>query len=359
LPEGLPLTTFNRPDYHNPVSRLFFSLCFKITLKPIFRFLRNSWAIMQILTLPLELLLKKSLLKLRSPVLRLFSRRFVYPGLALLVALVMIIVHPGPTLAQSMWERLFIQGLQVVQLSNISPRQEIGIGQQINQQFLREGMRFVDDPRLNDYVRSMGERLVSQSERSSIPYTFQIVRDRGVNAFATMGGFVYVTTGLMQTADNEAQVASVIGHEIGHIEGRHLIRQMRQTAVTRGMLTAAGLDNSRAVSLGAELGLRRPRSRQDEFDADQRGLRMLARAGYAESAMPAFMRKLVRQVSVPTALSTHPGAAERANTLERAIQERPGNSCRQNGNTSACGLDADFYRQVVQERLASTASSRT
>lgn len=282
--------------------------------------------------------------------LKLFSRR-TYPFLAVLVAMIIVLAHTGTVLAQSVWERLFIQGVQVVQLSNISSRQETIIGQQINQEFLRQGLRLEDSPQINSYVRQLGERLVAQSQRPSVPYNFQVVRDRNVNAFATMGGFVYVTTGLMRAADNEAQLASVVGHEIGHIEGRHLLKQMRQTAVTRGLLTAAGLDSSRVVGLGAELALRRPRGRQDEFDADQRGLRMLSRAGYAESAMPAFMRKLVRQGAPPTFLSTHPAASDRVVALEKAIQSQPGNSCRQATNTDACGLDNTFYQQMIQQQL--------
>jgi beta-barrel assembly-enhancing protease len=282
--------------------------------------------------------------------LKLFSRR-TYPFVAVLVAMIIVLAHTGTVLAQSVWERLFIQGVQVVQLSNITPRQETIIGQQINQEFLRQGLRLEDNPQVNSYVRQLGERLVSQSERPSVPYNFQVVRDRNVNAFATMGGFVYVTTGLMRAAENEAQLASVVGHEIGHIEGRHLLKQMRQTAVTRGLITAAGLDSSRVVGLGAELALRRPRGRQDEFDADQRGLRMLSRAGYAESAMPAFMRKLVRQGAPPTFLSTHPAASDRVVALEKAIQSQPGNSCRQATNIDACGLDNTFYQQMIQQQL--------
>jgi predicted Zn-dependent protease len=281
-----------------------------------------------------------------------YLRRYRYLGLSLLMACSLVLMHPWQAFAQSFWERLFLQGLQVVQLSNLSPQQEVSVGQQINQEFLRQGLRLVNDPQVNDYVSELGARLVANSERARIPYTFQVVRDQNVNAFATMGGFVYVTTGLIQTADNEAQLASVIGHEIGHIEGKHLLKQMRQTALTRGLLTAAGLDNSAAVSLGAELAIRRPRSRQDEFDADQRGLRMLNRAGLAESAMPEFMRKLTRRAAPPTFLSTHPAAADRVVALERTIREQPGNFCRQDAMSPKCGLDPVAYRQVVKDRLA-------
>ncbi|MFB2771184.1 M48 family metalloprotease [Pelatocladus sp. BLCC-F211] len=121
-----------------------------------------------------------------------------------------------------------------------------------------------------------------------------------------MGGYVYVTTGLLKAADNEAQLASVIAHEIGHIASRHAIEQMRETAIARGVATAAGLERSTAVQIGVDLALQRPNSREDEFEADRKGLRTLGRAGYAESAMIAFMQKLLQKRSLPTFLSTHP-----------------------------------------------------
>jgi beta-barrel assembly-enhancing protease len=286
---------------------------------------------------------------------RLLPRRQRYFLLAILATLVCTLISPLQAQAQSIWERIFIQGLQVVQLSNISPQQEVSIGQEINQQFLQQGMKLVNDPQINQYVTQIGQRLASSSQRTDLPYTFQIVRDSAVNAYATMGGYVYVTTGLMQTADNEAQLASVIGHEIGHIEGRHLVRQMRQTAVTRGLLSAAGLDRSAAVNIGAELAIRRPRGRQDEFDADQRGLRMITRANYAESAMPSFMQKLVRQGSPPSILSTHPAATDRVVALEAAIRNGQGNGCRPNAassSASTCGLDTGLYQQSVRARVS-------
>jgi len=79
-----------------------------------------------------------------------------------------------------------------------------------------------------------------------------------------MGGFVYVNTGLLKLADNEAELASVIGHEIGHIASRHTVKQMQKTAIAGGVATAAGLDRNTAVQIGVDLALRRPHSRQAE-----------------------------------------------------------------------------------------------
>ncbi|NJN86583.1 MAG: M48 family metalloprotease, partial [Leptolyngbyaceae cyanobacterium SL_7_1] len=168
-----------------------------------------------------------------------------------------------------------------------------------------------------------------------------------VNAFATMGGFVYVTTGLIRTADNEAQLASVIGHEIGHIAGRHAVEQMRETAIAQGVATAAGLDRNVAVAIGVELALRRPNSRQDELEADQLGLSNLIRAGYAPSGTVGFMQKLLNQSSVPAFLSTHPATADRITALNRMIDPATANV--------GDGLDNAAYRSRISRLLQRAA----
>ena len=101
-----------------------------------------------------------------------------------------------------------------------------------------------------------------------------------------------------------------MAHEIGHIAERHLIEQMRETAIARGLATAAGIDDSTAVQLGVELALRRPNSREDEFEADARGIQTLGKAGYAQVATIDFLEKLRSQRSTPTFLSTHPATSD-------------------------------------------------
>jgi predicted Zn-dependent protease len=237
----------------------------------------------------------------------------------------LIVGTPQVSQARS-WLDLILNGIQVIQLSNISARQEVQIGQQINQQLVSREIRLYRNSTINRYINEIGQRLAQESQRPDIPYTFQVVDDKGINAFATMGGFVYVNTGLIAAADNEAQLASVMAHEIGHIAGRHSIQQMRQMAIARGVASAAGLDRSTAVGIGVELALRRPNSRQDEFEADQMGLQYLTQAGYAPSAMVAFMEKLLRSGgSVPSFLSTHPATGDRIKALDQAIEATEAN----------------------------------
>lgn len=217
-------------------------------------------------------------------------RRWFYPLLSLMLALGISVGSPRSQAIPL--SDLILRGVQVIQLSNISDKQEVQLGKQINQQLLSSEFQLYRNPDVNRYVDQIGQRLVPWGDRPNIPYTFQVVENDSVNAFATMGGFVYVTTGLLKTADNEAQLAGVIGHEIGHISGRHSVEQMRETAIAGGVASVAGLDRNVAVNIGVELALRRPHSRQDEFEADRTGLKTLARAGYAQSAMISFFGKV-------------------------------------------------------------------
>jgi predicted Zn-dependent protease len=212
----------------------------------------------------------------------------------------------------------------------------------MNQQ-LQQEVKISDNSELNDYINEVGRRLAANSDRPNIPYTFQVVEDSAVNAFATTGGFIYVNTGLLKVADNEAEVASVLAHEMGHIEGKHLIKQIRQQAITSGVATLAGLDKNKAVGIGVQLALNLPRSRKDEFDADKRGLANITRTGYAQSAMVSFMKKLQGSSSVPAFLSTHPGASDRVISLQRQINNQPSN---QNN-----GLDNLAYQSKIRSFL--------
>jgi len=263
-------------------------------------------------------------------------RRVFYGLMAATIALGLCLTSAVRTAAIPL--DLIFQGIRIIQLANLSEQQEVQIGAQINQQLVQSEFRMYRDPSAEAYVSQIGQNLARAGERPNLPFRFQIVADRAVNAFATMGGYVYVTTGLMLAADNEAQLAGVIGHEIGHINGRHLVEQMKNDAIYRGIATAAGLDRQMAVAIGVDLALRKPRSRADEFDADERGLRYLGRVGYAQSALPDFLQKLRSQRSTPAFLSTHPAPAERISNLNNKISQ-PGGA----------GLDNVAYRNQLSQ----------
>jgi predicted Zn-dependent protease len=270
-----------------------------------------------------------------------FYRFWLLTIISLLLTLSIGIVNPQPSFARS-WTDLLFRGVQVIQLATISPQQEVALGKQINQGLLESGkIQLSKDARINQYVQEIGQRLAATSDRPDLPYTFQVVRDNSINAFATMGGFVYLHTGLLKTADNEAELASVIAHEMGHIVGRHSITQLRNNALAQGLLSAAGLDTKTWVQLGVNLAYNLPNSRKDELEADQLGLNNLAEAGYAPTAMISLMRKLAQQGgSTPAILSTHPATGARILALQKQL-----NSVDTGQNK---GLDADYYQLQIR-----------
>ncbi|MCL1492398.1 MAG: M48 family metallopeptidase [Pseudanabaena sp. Salubria-1] len=240
--------------------------------------------------------------------------------------------------------RILPSAIQIIQLSSIGDNEEVSLGQQIDSQIQQE-VRISRDPAANALVRRLGQILVPTSDRPNIPYTFRVVDDTNLNAFATMGGFVYINTGTIAAADNVAQLASVIGHEMGHISGRHSLEQMKQMAIAQGIATIAGVADDRLVGIGVNLALRLPNSREAEFDADRRGLLNITKSGFAARAMPAFMQKLTRSGGggAPAFLSTHPATEDRISALNQSIQAN-------NLNTSG-GLNDGDYQRIWRSRF--------
>ncbi len=273
-------------------------------------------------------------------------RRLFAMGCVGLVAAVLL--HPMPSGAISIGDllRVLPSAIQIIQLSNISDRDEVALGQRINQQISRQ-VRISRDPNANRLVQRLGQILILSAnlERPQIPYTFQVVDDPEINAFATMGGFVYINTGTIAAADNVAQLASVVAHEIGHIEGRHALEQLRQQAIAQGIASVAGVGDNRLVQLGTAIALQLPNSREAEFDADRRGLNMITSAGFAARAMPDFMQKLARgdRGGVPTLFSTHPAPNDRIASLNQQIAER--------NLTGGDGLNDQDYQRVWRSRF--------
>lgn len=273
-------------------------------------------------------------------------RRWLYVMLSAVIAFTTATVTPQPSYGAS-WIELLLRGAQIIQLSTISDSQEVKLGKQINQELLKQNkIKLNKNARINSYLNELGQRLAKYSERPNISYTFQVVNDRNINAFATMGGFVYINTGTMIAADNEAELASVVAHEIGHIAGRHAIEQMRSRAIAQGVLSAAGLDEKQAVQIGVQLAVELPNSREDEYEADRLGLDTIKKAGYAPSGMISFMQKLLQKSrggSVPSFLSTHPATQDRITSLQQAIDQKNSNA----GN----GLNSQNYKRQISSLL--------
>lgn len=276
--------------------------------------------------------------------LRRYRSKWAYICLSVALALSITVSYQLPSYGNR-WFDILRQGIQVIQIWQLSDEQEVELGEKINETLLSSGeIRLVQNNQINRYIREIGEKLAKESARNDIPYKFQVVEDESINAFATMGGYVYINTGLIKAARNEAELASVIAHEIGHIAGRHGVQRLRQQAIAEGITEAAGLEESTVVQLGIEVGFNLPRSREDELEADQLGLENMKAVGYAPIGMINFMETLLQYSSnAPSILSTHPATSERIVALEEQINPATANQ--------GAGLDESAHQRAIKPIL--------
>src|SRR5690242_9775926 len=219
------------------------------------------------------------------------------------------------------------------QLMLVSEPQEIQMGQQYDSQVVAT-VGVYPDPVWQRYIQQFGARLAATSERPNLPWTFRVVDDPAVNAFALPGGFVYVTRGLLAHLTNEAELASVVGHEIGHVTARHTAAEMsKQELIGLGLAAGSMVSSQVAKYAGTAnqaLGILYLKfSRDDESQADELGLRYMRRANFDPRQMPEVFRMLDRLDAaggggrLPTWLATHPSPANRVAAISSQIAALP------------------------------------
>jgi predicted Zn-dependent protease len=216
------------------------------------------------------------------------------------------------------------------QFTLMSEAQEIQIGHESDAE-VRKEMGVYDDPELQRYVEQVGTRLAASSERPNLPWHFTIVDVAAVNAFALPGGYISITRGILPYLDDEAELAGVLGHEIGHVTARHAAEQY--TRAMGAQLGLAGLGifvpEARPFGQAAESGLGLlflKYSRDDELQADQLGAGYAARNGWDPKAVPEFLATLGRldattdRAGVPNWLLTHPQPTDRVERIQTTVQ---------------------------------------
>lgn len=223
----------------------------------------------------------------------------------------------------------------------ISPAQERKLGEDLMRRS-RRSLALVDDPELNEYIQNLGQRLVSHSDNTQQDFRFFIINNPAINAFALPGGFVGVHTGLILITQNEAELASVLAHEIAHVTQRHIPRLIAESQRTTLPAMAAILASILLASSGhqggeaaialtsatvAQKGLNFTRTFEEE--ADRIGMGILARSSYDPSAMPDFFEHMqnmnrindANPTDLPEFLRTHPITTNRiADARNRAMQ---------------------------------------
>ena len=225
--------------------------------------------------------------------------------------------------------RIFDIGKDVADASKgMDEKDEIAVGREIAGRMLGAAP-LVSDPELQAYVNRVGRWVASQSERPDLPWHFGVIDTASINAFAAPGGYVLITRGLYEILDGEAQLAGVLGHEIGHVVRRHHITVMQKSAaISAGARIAQGNRNqiiNNLIGSGAEV-MARGLDKSAEFESDQIGVVLAARAGYSPYGLVEVLHKLSARAGDDASLAllfkTHPHPGERLTELGTALTPR-------------------------------------
>jgi predicted Zn-dependent protease len=217
-------------------------------------------------------------------------------------------------------------------LSPVSESEENKLGADEHPKILAEfGGAYSEKPNLNTYVSQLGQAVATNAERKDVKYTFTVLNSADINAFALPGGYVYITRGLLTLANNEAEVAGVLGHEIGHVNARHTAERMGQQqrasilstlgvaaatllgGDTGGQLASGVAQESSELYLGTH-------SQAQEFEADSLGVRYLSKASYDPQAMATFLDSLNNETTLEAKIA---GASTDVDSFTQMKQSHP------------------------------------
>lgn len=211
-----------------------------------------------------------------------------------------------------------------------SLEKEIALGKQLAQE-VESQAKVIDDPVIAEYVNRLGQNLVRNSD-AKVPFTIKVLQSEEVNAFALPGGFMFVNSDLVLKADDEAELAGVMAHEIAHVAARHGTRQAtRGTIANYASLPLlfmggwTGYAIAQAASMAIPLGFLRF-SRAFESEADMLGLQYMYKSGYDPTALVSFFEKLesmekAKPGTLSKVFSTHPMTEDRVRDTQKRIEE--------------------------------------
>ena len=218
------------------------------------------------------------------------------------------------------------------QYISLTPRQEIALGLQAAPQMIQQYGGLYPDQKYQDMVDNIGLSLVRKSKASETvyQYDFHLLNDRQtINAFALPGGQVFITAALFGELKTEAQLAGVLGHEIGHVVARHSAQQIAKSNLTEGILNGvmvASDPSGSAAQAAAYIGqlVNMKYGRDDELESDKLGIRFMVKSGYDPYAMIGVMQILAEASNggdQPEFFSTHPNPTNRIDEIKKAINE--------------------------------------
>jgi predicted Zn-dependent protease len=214
----------------------------------------------------------------------------------------------------------------------LSPEQEIALGYKSAPQMAAQLGGLSQNEKARALARRVGEGLVARSVAAKSPYkfSFHVLADpRTVNAFALPGGPIFITEGLLRLLKSEAELAGVLGHEIGHVIGRHSSERLAKQQLTQGLLSALviGSGDYTAAQIGQVVGsmINMSYGREDELESDALGIRIMAEAGYDPRALVRVMEVLAKASGgsrQPEFFSTHPAPENRSARIREEIARR-------------------------------------
>jgi predicted Zn-dependent protease len=212
----------------------------------------------------------------------------------------------------------------------ITPHQEIALGLQAMPEMMAQHGGEHPDPKLRALVETVGRKVVAASDagRTDWQFEFHLLRDpRTVNAFALPGGQVFITYALLARLQTEGQLASVLGHEVGHVVARHgaqrIAKQQLSQGLTGAVLVASGSEDSARMAQMVAQMVNMSYGREDELQSDALGVRFMSQAGYDPRAMIGVQEILAASsggAAPPEFFSTHPSTGNRIQTIEEAIR---------------------------------------
>jgi predicted Zn-dependent protease len=250
----------------------------------------------------------------------------------------------------------------------LSPQMERKIGEGFYRE-LRRDSTFIDDFEVSGYVQELGQRLITAGPEPGIGVEFFVLKDPQINAFAMLGGYIGVNTGLIIASESESETASVLGHEIGHLTQKHIARSVAagQRSSTVSMIasvlcllaarsnpqvTSGCLAGAQAASIQSQLAY----SRDFEREADRVGLDILRRGGFDVAAMPLFFERLQRSTRIlesnaPSYVRSHPLTTERIADVRNRTQDAV---FRQRADTPTFHLVRAKLRATMDESIDGT-----
>lgn len=218
----------------------------------------------------------------------------------------------------------------VKELKGPSESEEIAIGRQIAGNLLGAAP-LVKDDKLQKYVNRIGRWVATQSERPDLPWHFGVIQSEDMNAFAAPGGYIFITLGLYRTFQSEADLAGVLGHEVGHVIRQHHLKILQQSklvdAGSKALSKSVGGNDKvqQVIGSGAEI-VARGLDKDAEFEADRIGVVLATRAGYDAYGLPSVLQLIGHAAKddgrVALLFKTHPLPEDRLNKLGSAMGDR-------------------------------------